>query len=122
MEQDGALKLVPARAAIKFPPQVDQVYALFADNVEYRPWWVPLDGTLEPGRGEAGGVKETHKLRSEGDSAWDLHWAVEAVFEGEGDWLIPVELRFEGVATYWSFGDACEIRTGNDWRAFNSLV
>ena len=103
---------------IRCPPHVEKVHVLFADEVEYRIWWVELSATLEPSQGETSEhTTRVHRLRSEGDSEWDEPWAVEVSFEERpGDWLCPVELRYEGIAMYAPIGHAIEHGIEDDGR------
>lgn len=110
VEQDGKRKLVHRGDGIQCPPNVEKVHVLFADEVEYRIWWVELETTLEPDQGETGEqTTKIQRLRSEGDSAWNEPWAVEvALEERPGNWLCPIELRYEGIAMYAPVGHAIE--------------
>lgn len=124
LEQEGELKLVPAGGAVKFPPCVEQVHVLFADNVEYRIWIAPLSASLEPSNGETGEeTKRVHRPRSEGDSEWDSPWAVEVAFEElPGGWLSPMECRFEGIAVHASMGETFQREVMDDEDLLERLV
>lgn len=114
--QDGRLKLVPAGGGVRFPPRVEEIHVLFADEVEHRIWRVELSTPLEPRRAETGeDTTMVHRLRSEGDSEWNEPWVVEVILEEQPNgWLYPMELRYEGIAQYASIGDAVELGIVND--------
>lgn len=101
VEQDGELSAVASGGGVPFPPAIDQVYVVFADGIEFQHYVVELEARLVPSSHESGPSTETvHRLRQEGSSEWDEPWAVEVVFVEQNEWLVPIELRFEGLAKH----------------------
>jgi hypothetical protein len=76
------------------------VYVTFMDGVEHQSYVVKLDADITSASNERGApARRVHRLRDMGSSEWDEPWAVEATLEEQpGGWMVPTELRFEGLA------------------------
>lgn len=110
VEQDGKPSVVPSGAAIQCPPAIELVYVLFNDGVEYQCYTVELEANITPSSEKAPRKAQLiHRLRQQGSSEWDEPWAVEVALEERPDgWLVPTELKFEGLAKHAKIGDVVE--------------
>lgn len=106
VEQDGRLCVVHSGGAVHTPPAVETVYAIFADGIEGRNYVVGLEADIEHSSNEAEtSTQRAHQLRQKGSSEWGEPWAVEATLqERTNGWLVPTELKFEGLAKHASLG------------------
>jgi hypothetical protein len=81
------------------------------DSNVYQNYVVAMEANIEPtSNGENTSIQRAYQLRSEGNSEFDVPWAVEATLEERPDrWIVPTELKFEGLAKPAPLGQAIEL-------------
>lgn len=124
VKQDGELYAVPSGGAIQCPPTIEMVYVVFKDGIDYQNYVVDMEADITSSSNETdSSTQRVHRLRNTGSSEWDEPWAVEAALEERpGGWIVPTELRFEGLALHVQLNEVVKQGVVQGPNVFEDLV